>query len=259
MAYEHVVVEKQAGYAVIALNRPKANAFSLELIQEIAAAVQELEQDAEVGCIVITSAGKFFSAGADVPTIQKTLSDPFAEGTLLTEGLKTMDVVEQCTKPVVAAVNGFALGGGCELILACDVRIAADTAAFGQPEVNIGILPGWGGTHRLPRLIGESRAAEWMLTGRVVSAEEALQAGLVCKVVPAAELMDAAGKLAATLAKQPRVAVRGILRAVHERAMYPDRGKAVEAESFSEAALSQDAAEGVAAFLEKRRPNFVGE
>lgn len=259
MEYQYLLVEKKTGYAVITLNRPKANALSCELIKELGSAVHELENDAAVASILITATGKFFSAGADVPTIQKTLPDPFAEGTLLTEGLKTIDIIETCTKPVIAAINGVAVGGGCEMILACDIRIAADTACFGQPEINIGIVPGWGGAHRLPRLIGESRAVEWMLTGRMVSAQEALEAGLVCKVVPAAELPEAAAQLAQSLAQKPRVAVRGILRAVHERALHPDRGKAVEAESFSEAALTKDAAEGVAAFLEKRAPNFIGQ
>lgn len=259
MAYENIIVEKSEGWALITLNRPKANALSLGLVTEIGAAVRELEQDAGIRCIVITGSGKFFSAGADVPTIHGSLSDPFAEGALLPAGLKTMDLIEGCTKPVIAAVNGMAVGGGCELILACHVRIAADTASFGQPEVKLGIVPGWGGMHRLPRLIGDSRAMEWILTGRTVSSEEALQAGLVCKVVPAAELMTAAQEIALALASQPPAAVRAILRALRERALHPDRGKALEAEAFAETAVTKDALEGVSAFVERRKPTFVGQ
>ncbi|MBN2309346.1 MAG: enoyl-CoA hydratase/isomerase family protein [Candidatus Hydrogenedentes bacterium] len=258
--YRFISVEQGDGCAVIALNRPKVNALSLDLVREIRAAVVGLEADDAVGCIVITGAGqRAFSGGADVPTIQESLRDAFAEGGLLAEGLETINAIATCTKPVIAAVNGTAVGGGCELALACHLRLASDTARFGQPEINLGIIPGWGGTHRLPRIVGEARALDWMLTGRMVSAAEALEAGLVCKVLPENELMGAARDLAAALAKQPRVAVRAILRAVRERALHPDRGSALEAEGFAETAASKDAAEGIAAFLEKRAPNFVGE
>ncbi len=259
MSYQNVLVEKGAGYAIMTLNRPKANALSLGLMNDIRTALEDLEEDASVRCILITGAGRFFSAGADIPTIQAMLSNPFAEGGLLTEGVKTMRIVESYSRPVVAVVNGMAVGGGCELALACHIRIAADTAVFGQPEITLGIVPGWGGTYRLPRLIGESRAAEWLLTGRTVTAEEALQAGLVCKVVPGDELMEAAKEFAGVLASRPVAAMRATLTALHERAFDTPRGMAVEADAFVEAAASKDAAEGIAAFLEKRKPNFTGE
>lgn len=259
MAYENVLVEKNDGYAVVKLNRPKANALSLGLVQDIRAAVGDLEADSEVRCILITAEGKFFSAGADVPTIQAMLGDPFVEGGLLAEGVRTMNAVERCTKPVVAVVNGMALGGGCELSMACHMRIAADVAVFGQPEITLGIIPGWGGTFRLPRLIGETRAAEWLLTGRTATAQEALDAGLVSKVVPAVDLMAAATSLATVLASRPVAAMRATLTTLRERAHDTPRGVAVEGDAFAAVARSKDAAEGIAAFVQRRPPSFTGE
>ncbi|MBX7256889.1 MAG: enoyl-CoA hydratase/isomerase family protein [Candidatus Hydrogenedentes bacterium] len=259
MAYQFILTDKAGGCGTITLNRPKANALSLELVTEIGSAVQNFIEDAEVRCILITGGeGKFFSGGADIPSLGSSLGAPFAEGQPLPAGLKTMDIIENSPKPVIAAVNGIAVGGGCELTLACHFRLAADTAVFGQPEINLGIVPGWGGCHRLPRLIGEARALDWMLTGRMINAQEALASGLVLKVVPLPELANAARELAGALAGKPAVATRAILRAVRERALQPDRGKALEAEAFAEAAASRDAAEGVAAFIEKRPPNFTG-
>jgi len=241
MAYQTVLVEKGDGYGTITMNRPKANALSLALIGDLGAALEDLAEDAAVKVVLITGQGRFFSAGADVPTIQSMFSDPFAPGGLLAEGAKLMGVVERYPKPVVAVVNGMALGGGCELCLACHIRIAADTAAFGQQEITLGIVPGWGGTFRLPRLVGESRAAEWLMTGRTVMAEEALEAGLVCKVVPADDLLDAAKELAETLASRPVAAMRATLTALRERAYDTPRGMAVEADAFTEAAQSKGA------------------
>jgi enoyl-CoA hydratase len=260
MSYEFVQVEMAEGYAIVTLNRPKANAVSFELITELGQAIAELESDKSVRCILITGAGeRFFSGGADIPTLRKNLADPLKESGLLATGMKTIHAIESCSKPVVAVINGIAVGGGCEIALACHMRIAADTARFGQPEINLGIIPGWGGTHRLPRLIGESRAMDWLLTGRMVDAPEALQAGLVTKVVPHAQLMLEARELAQLLAEKPGVATRVTMRVVHECALYPERGVESEAKAFREAAASKDAAEGVAAFLEKREAKFTGE
>jgi enoyl-CoA hydratase/carnithine racemase len=259
MAYENIIVSTEGPVTTITLNRPKANALSLDLVKELRAAVTAAESDTAVRVILITGGeGKFFAAGADIPTLQQDREDPLKEGSLLSEGLKTMTAIEECSKPVVAVVNGFALGGGCEICLACHLRIAADTAIFGQPEINLGIIPGWGGTHRLPRLIGEGRANDWLLTGRNEQADEALTAGLVCKVVPAAELAGAAQELAKLLASKPAVATAQTLKIGRERARHPDQGEALEAEGFKAAAASEDATEGIAAFLEKRAPNFTG-
>ncbi len=259
MAYNCLKVDREQHCGIITLDRPKVNALSLSLIGEMLAAVEDLEQDTSVRCILLTGKGRCFCGGADVATIQAMRSDPFVTGGMLSEGVKMMNAIESCSKPVVAAINGAAMGGGCELALACHLRIAADEATFGLPEITLGIIPGWGGTFRLPRLIGEARAAEWLLTGRAFGPQEAWRAGLVCKVVPGAELLGAAREYGAMLAKQPVVATRMVLSTLTERAHDTPRGMAVEADAFAEAIASKDAAEGMAAFVEKRKPDFEGE
>lgn len=259
MAYQFLLVEQRATATILTLNRPKANALSLELMAELLDTIQIAEANPAVRSIFITGGeGKFFAAGADIPTLQRDRENPLVAGGLLDAGLKTINAIEACSKPVVALINGIALGGGCEICLACHIRIAADTALFGQPEINLGIIPGWGGTHRLPQLVGESRAREWLLTGRNIDAAEALQAGLVSKVVPASDLIGAAEELARVLASKPAVATAQTLHILRQRVLHPERGQALEAEGFTVAARSQDAAEGIAAFLEKRTPNFTG-
>lgn len=259
MEYQYLLVSDDGPVRTLALNRPKANALSLELMRELHHGVESAVADDTVRVILITGGeGKFFAAGADIPSLLSSLTDPLVEGGMLADGLKTISAIENSPKPVVAVVNGIALGGGCEICLACHLRIAADSASFGQPEINLGIIPGWGGMHRLPQLIGESRAKEWLLTARTIGAEEALAAGLVCKVVPAAELAAAAQELAGVLAGKPAVATAQTLHILRERAKYPEQGAALEAEGFTVAARSADAAEGIAAFLEKRVPNFTG-
>lgn len=259
MEYQNLIVQQDEAITTITLNRPKANALSLDLMTELGAALAAAEADPAVRVVLITGGeGKFFAAGADIPTLAATRHDPLVDGGLLAVGLKTINAIEACSKPVVAVVNGIALGGGCEICLACHIRIASDGALFGQPEINLGIIPGWGGTHRLPQLVGESRAREWLLTGGNISAAEALQAGLVSKVVPHAELPAAARALAEILAAKPAVATAETLRILRERVLNPERGQTLEAEGFQRAARSNDAGEGIAAFLEKRKPTFTG-
>lgn len=259
MDFTHLHLSFRDHVAIIELNRPKVNALSSELLGDIAAALDTCEARDPVRAIVITGGeGKFFCGGADIPALQTSLDPPFAPGSMLALGLNVMNRIESSAVPIVAAVNGFALGGGCELALACHLRIASESAIFGQPEINLGIVPGWGGCYRLPRLVGTSRATDWLLTGRMVSAQEALDAGLVAKVVPGEELADAAHDLAVLLAGKPPMAVRAILRVVRESALHPEAGKSLELEAFSEAAASADAREGIAAFLEKRVPKFHG-
>ncbi len=260
MAYAHLLLEQRGRIAWISLNRPKANALSLELVRELDDALSAAERDPDIRCVTIASAlERFFSGGADVTALREMLGRSVEDNPLLMAGIQLMDRIEAFPKPVVASVNGLALGGGCELTLACHIRLAADTAEFALPEVALGIIPGWGGTYRLPRRVGPSRALEWMLTGRRVTAAEAREAGLVAQVVPEAELPEATRQLAETLGERPPVAVRAILRAVREGGLDPARGAVLELEGMQEAARSKDAAEGLAAFLEKRTARFVGE
>jgi enoyl-CoA hydratase len=258
MSYEFLQISAEGPVTTIQLNRPKVNALSLPLIQELARAVKEAEQDDSVRVIVLTGTGRFFAAGADIPTLQQTRENPLQQGGLLSEGIKTMQNIEKSHKPIIAAVNGIALGGGCELCLACHIRLAAESATFGQPEINLGIIPGWGGTHRLPLLIGESRAREWLLTGRTVSAKEAYEAGLVARIFADAELLPGALEYAKALAEKPPLAVAHTLSILNTRMYYPERGAELEAAAFTAIARSEDAAEGIAAFLEKRKPVFKG-
>jgi enoyl-CoA hydratase/carnithine racemase len=259
MGYENLVVTREDRFVWITMNRPKVNALSLDLVRELREAVEAADADPAVRVILITGGeGRFFAAGADIPSLQSTLDAPTAPGTLLGEGLKTFERIVACETPVVAVVNGVALGGGCELALACHLRIAADSAIFGSPEINLGIIPGWGGTHRLARLIGVSRAHYWLMTARNYSAEECLASGLVSEVHPAAELADAARKMANVLADKPRVAMAETLAVLRECPDAPGQGQALETAAFERAARSVDAREGMAAFLEKRKPEFTG-
>ncbi len=259
MNYQFLLTEKQNTSFWITLNRPKANALSRELLVDIYNAIEEAEKDPDVKVVVITGGeGKFFAAGADIPTIAQDLDDPMGEGKMLAQGIKTMNRIEACTKPVIAVVNGFALGGGCELALACHIRIASATATLGQPEINLGIIPGWGGTFRLPRVIGEGRAMDLILTGRSISAEEALQYGLVTKVVPHEELKKTAQELADLLASKPPIALRELIQLQQKRIAEPAHAPDYEKSAFEQCAKSKDAREGVEAFLNKRTPQFKG-
>ena len=214
MAYTTLLVDVREGVGTVTINRPdKLNALNAVAKRELREAIIALRDDPSVGAIVITGAGeKSFVAGTDIEelaALDRKTGEEFSRG-----GQAVFDLIEQCGKPVVAAVNGYALGGGCELALACTLRIASDRARFGQPEVNLGVIPGYGGTQRLPRLIGTGRALEMMLTGAPVGAEDALRIGLVNAVVPHAELPAAAERMARMLAGKSRPAVRLILEAV---------------------------------------------
>ena len=261
MDYECLLVERKDGYAIVTLNRPPANAINAKLMEELDAALAELEQDRNVGCIVLTGSGeRFFSAGADIKEMaagEGVSSDK--SGDTLRRHQAVTSRIERCSKPVIGALNGMALGGGCELAMACHLRVAGENVTLGQPEVNLGIIPGYGGTQRLPRLVGKAKALEMALLGTPVSAQEAFRIGLVNRVVSNGELMTEVEKLARKLAKQPPVAVKLIIDAVQSGMdASVEQGLEIEAANFMKAVASEDAREGITAFIEKREPQFKG-
>ena len=254
-----VLVEKADRIAWVTLNRPeKLNALNNEVLETLERTFAELEQDGGVGAVVLTGAGeKAFVAGADIAEL-KTLDTAGARVQAL-RGQAVFQRIESMPKPVVAAVNGFALGGGCELALACHIRVASENAKFGLPEVSLGIIPGYGGTQRLPRLVGKGVALDLILSGEMTSAADALRMGLVSRVVPQAELKAAAEKLARTVLSRGPLALRSALAAVNEGLEMPqDQGLQYEAALFGLLAATQDMQEGMGAFLEKRPAAFRG-
>ena len=241
------------------LNRPAVlNALSAGVLTELDRAMTELREDASVRAIILTGAGdKAFVAGADIRELAQLT--PMGGKAYAEAGQRIFDRIEQMGKPVVAAVNGYALGGGCELAMACTIRLAADTAKFGQPEVKLGVIPGFGGTQRLPRLVGKGRAMELILTGATIDAAEAHRIGLVNRVVPAAALMTEARALAQTLAAGAPVAIRQSIEAINRGLeMTTTNGCAFEATSFGLVASTDDMREGTRAFVEKRKASFAG-
>ena len=254
-----VLVEKADRIAWITLNRPeKLNALNDEVLRQLEEAFAALEHDAEVGVVVVTGAGeKAFVAGADIAEL-KSLDTAGARIQAL-RGQAVFQRIESMPKPVIAAVNGFALGGGCELALACHIRIASENAKFGLPEVSLGLIPGYGGTQRLARLVGKGVALDLILSGEMAPAADALRMGLVSRVVPQADLKGVAGKLAKTLLSRGPLALRSALSAVNEGLEMPqDQGLQYEAALFGLLAATQDMQEGTTAFLEKRPAQFKG-
>jgi len=257
MADPTVLTEVDEGVAVVRINRPdKMNALNASVRKELREVFERIKSDAAVSAVIVTGSGeKAFVAGADIEELSR-----LNEGTGRTfaeEGQALYNLIETLGKPVIAAVNGYALGGGCELALACHIRIASDRAKFGQPEVNLGIIPGYGGTQRLPRLVGKGRAAELILTGDQIDAAEALRIGLVNKVVPAAELIPAAKQMARVICTKGPRAVGHALRAIQEtdeRSL--NDGQLVEASLFGQCCGTEDFQEGTKAFLGKRKPQF---
>ncbi len=253
--YETILTDTRNGVGYITLNRPEAlNALNRQLIGELVAAAKAFDADDGIGAIVVTGSERAFAAGADIKEmadkgyIDMYLDDPFREWSDFGR-LRT---------PVVAAVAGFALGGGCELAMMCDIILAADTAKFGQPEINLGVIPGIGGTQRLPRAVGKYKAAELVLTGRTMGAEEAERAGLVSRIVPAAELLAEATKVAETIASKslPVVyAAKDALQAAQETALAD--GLRFEKQAFTATFALDDQTEGMAAFRDKRAPRFT--
>ncbi len=259
MAFENLTLDRDGAVAVLTINRPKVlNALNTPTMDELRRAVLEVKHDAAQRTLVVTGAGdKAFVAGADINEL--AVQAPVQGREHAIRGQHVFDLIENMGKPVIAAINGFALGGGCELALACTLRIAADSARLGQPEINLGIIPGYAGTQRLSRLVGKGVALDLLLTGRQVKADEALQIGLVNRVVPAADLMTEAKKLAADLAARAPVAVHYIIEAVNRGLEIPlDKAQLLEATLFGLVASTDDMREGTKAFLEKRKAEFRG-
>jgi enoyl-CoA hydratase len=259
MAYTNLLLERDEAVAILTVNRPeKRNALNSATIDELRRAALELKHDPGVRALILTGAGdKAFVAGADINEL--AVQSPVGGRDHAHTGQHVLDLLEHLGKPVIAAINGVALGGGCELAMACTLRLAADTARLGQPEINLGIIPGYGGTQRLARLVGKGRALELLLTGEPVTAEEAWRIGLVNRVVPAAELMAEARRLAQALASRAPIAVRFIIDAVNRGLEMPlGEAQNFEATLFGLVSTTEDMREGTRAFLEKRRAEFKG-
>ena len=260
MTFENLLLERDGAVAILTVNRPQVlNALNTPTLDELRRAVLLLKADAAVHAVVVTGAGeKAFVAGADIKEL--AVQRPAQGKEHAQRGQHVFDLIENLGKPVIAAINGFALGGGCELAMACTLRVAADTARLGQPEINLGLTPGYAGTQRLPRLVGKGVALDLLLTGRQITAHEALQIGLVNRVVPAAELMTAAKALAADLATKAPIATQYIIEAVNRGLEISfDKAQVHEATLFGLVASTADMREGTSAFLEKRKPMFKGE
>jgi enoyl-CoA hydratase len=255
MAYEHIVTSVGDGVGVVTFNRPSAlNALCDELTKELAQALADFDQNDEIGCVVLTGSAKAFAAGADIKELQGReyidlyTNDPFAE---------SWAAVERFRKPVIAAVAGYALGGGCEIAMMCDFIIAAENAKFGQPEITIGVMPGSGGTQRLPRFIGKAKAMDLILTGRTMDAAEAERCGLVARIVPLEDLMEEAMNAAKKIASMSRpiaMMTKETVNAAYETTLA--EGVRRERRVFQSMFATHDQKEGMAAFIEKRAPHF---
>ncbi|WP_319533244.1 enoyl-CoA hydratase [uncultured Cohaesibacter sp.] len=254
MAYETIIVDNRDGVGLITLNRPKAlNALSSELIAEVSRALDGFEEDDKIGVIVITGSEKAFAAGADIKEMAtKTYMEAYLE-----DFIAPWDRVSKCRKPVIAAVAGYALGGGCELAMMCDFILAAETAKFGQPEITLGVMPGAGGSQRLTRFIGKSKAMEMCLTGRMMDAEEAERCGLVSRIIPADELVEEAVKVAKKIAdfSLPIVMMtKESINRSYETTL--SEGLRFERRLFHSMFATEDQKEGMAAFVDKRKAQF---
>jgi len=260
MAFENLLYEKRNGIGYVTVNRPqKLNALNRKTMEEVEECFQEIESDDEVRAVILTGAGeKAFVGGADINEL--AVQTPVEGKEMSLRGQKILDLIEHLGKPVIAAINGYALGGGCELALACTLRIASENARLGQPEVKLGIIPGYAGTQRLPRLVGKGRALEVILSGEQISAAEAYRMGLVNQVVPAPDLIPAAEKLAQKIIANAPLAVKFALEAVNHGLEMPEaEGQFLEATLFGLCCTTADMKEGTRAFLEKRPARFTGK
>ena len=254
MTYNTLTFEQKGRVAVVTLNRPDSlNALNAEVMSELASLAAEIDQNSDIAVTVLTGAGRAFAAGADIKEMQpQSFSDMY-----LADYFAGWDRFAASRKPIIAAVNGFALGGGCELAMMCDFIIAGDNAKFGQPEINLGVIAGIGGTQRLTRFVGKSKAMDMNLTGRFMDAEEAERAGLVSRIVPAKKLMDEAMGAAAKIAEKSMISVMAIKESVNQSFEVPlADGLLFERRLFHSMFATEDQSEGMAAFIDKRTPQF---
>jgi len=259
MEFKFILYEKSEGVATITINRPEAlNAFNADVIHEILHALEDVKADENVRVVILTGAGeKAFSAGADIKAMKGMNALKARE--LSQMGEKLCSALENLEKPVIAAINGYALGGGLEVAMACDIRIASENAKMGQTEINIGLIPGWGGTQRLTRLIGMTKAKELIFTGKMIDAKTAEQLGLVNMVIPQDKFREAVRQFALELAQKAPVAIRVAKALINKGAEISlDAAIALEREGFGVVASTEDLQEGVSAFIEKRKPVFKG-
>jgi len=259
MTYQTLLFDVRDGIAVVTVNRPdKLNALNDQVMAELALAVERIATEPAIAGAIITGAGpKAFIAGADIGDLSR--QGPFDGKARAMRGQGVLRRLETCGKPVIAAVNGYALGGGCELAMACHLRVASETAKFGQPEVKLGIAPGYGGTQRLPRLVGKGVALQLILSGEMIDAQEAYRIGLVNKVVPAADVLAESEKVLRGILAMAPLAIRLCIEAIDQGLeMTLDEGLLLEANHFGLLAATDDMKEGTTAFLEKRPPRFAG-
>jgi enoyl-CoA hydratase len=259
MERKTIKLSREERIAIVHFNRPEAlNALNTEMLMELDGVMEELAKDAQVDVIILTGEGKAFVAGADIGEMSGLTAEEGRKFGVL--GQQVFRKLELLEKPTIAAINGFALGGGCELAMSCDIRIASEKAKFGQPEVGLGITPGFSGTQRLTRLIGISKAKEWIFTGDVYAASEAEKVGLVNKVVPHEVLLEEALKISRKIVSKAQLAVRYAKIAMNRGIEVDiDTGVQIEADLFGLCFATHDQKEGMAAFLEKRKPNFQGK
>jgi enoyl-CoA hydratase len=260
MEFKNLLMNKEDGIAVVTINRPdKLNALNGDTLKELDNLFNSIDQEEEVGVVIITGSGeKAFVAGADISELNKL--NPITALHFAEYGQQVFNKIENLSKPVIAAVNGFALGGGCELALSCHIRLASENAKFGQPEVNLGIIPGYGGTQRLTRLINSGRAMEYILTGDMISSEEAYRIGLVNHIYPQKELLTKAKEMGKKILSKGRYAVGASVKSIKEADQLSLRdGLKMEAALFALSCGTEDFKEGTSAFLEKRKPEFKGK
>ena len=256
MSYQSLLITKEDAIGIVQLNRPKVlNALNFELMSELVSGLEELDRDAAVKVIILTGGERSFAAGADLAE----MSQATPVDLLLGRRFELWDRIRKISKPIIAAVNGYCLGGGNELAMNCDIVVASETATFGQPEVNVGIIPGAGATQRLPRVVGKYKAMEMILTGKSISADEAYRIGLVNHVVPPERLMDEAKKIATDIASKPPISIRSAKEAILKaQDTTLEVGLEFERKTFYMLFATEDGKEGMKAFLEKRKPTFIG-